>query len=444
MAMYDATSAAGNIAIGTKALENVTTGNYNIAIGRQALDNADTESHNIAIGLDALGGAVAGGEYNVAIGNYSLDALTTGFQNTTLGYRTGSAQTTAWGSTLIGFEAGVEAEGSRNTLLGYRAGYYYTGGNDNTAIGYMALAGVYGSSTGSNNNAIGKSALGAVTTGSKNIGIGDSAGDNITTGSNNVVIGAADVASATGDDQLSISSGDGSPVWITGTSDGSVNLPNSILKINGSVGSDGQVLTSTGSAVAWEDAGGGDTSHFDGAKIADINQCYLNCLYPFGDNQESYANHFTSYVQYYQFLAPDSGDVTKLGIRCNNYAGDADVQVGIYSDSNGSPASLLGKVEISIDSASHFDSTQFSSTITLVKGTQYWVGYMVDDHTVNNSLHGSNTAGRAMSYSGQSGGNQAKRVNVRSDNNATSLPSTPSSVSGYWASSIPQVYCVIG
>ena len=37
-----------------------------------------------------------------------------------------------------------------------------------------------------------------------------------------MVIGNADVESATGDDQLSISSGDGSPVWITGNSTGGI------------------------------------------------------------------------------------------------------------------------------------------------------------------------------------------------------------------------------
>ena len=45
--------------------------------------------------------------------------------------------------------------------------------------------------------------------------LGYSAG-NITTGDGNVSIGKADLPSATGDNQLSISSGDGSVIWITG------------------------------------------------------------------------------------------------------------------------------------------------------------------------------------------------------------------------------------
>ncbi len=51
------------------------------------------------------------------------------------------------------------------------------------------------------------------------------AGNNITTGDGNVVIGQNDVSSATGDDQLSISSGQsGGPVWMTGDSSANVTI----------------------------------------------------------------------------------------------------------------------------------------------------------------------------------------------------------------------------
>ena len=62
---------------------------------------------------------------------------------------------------------------------------------------------------------------GKAITGASNLRLGSYAGDNITSGSGNVVIGNADVPSATGGDQLSISSGDdGSVVWLTGDSAG--------------------------------------------------------------------------------------------------------------------------------------------------------------------------------------------------------------------------------
>jgi len=66
----------------------------------------------------------------------------------------------------------------------------------------------------------------------KNLAVGWSAGDNITTGDNNVVIGAADVVAGS-DDQLSISSGDGSPVWITGDSTGGIYSKAGVVAVTG-------------------------------------------------------------------------------------------------------------------------------------------------------------------------------------------------------------------
>ena len=99
----------------------------------------------------------------------------------------------------------------------------------------------------------------------------------------------------------------------------------------------------------------------------------------------------------------------------------------------------MGKCEISESSASTFDVTQFSATITLVKGTQYWVGYLTEDSTINNVYWGISTDHLGIVYSGQSGSNQTTRRGARSDNNATNLPSSPSA-QGYWMHIWPQVY----
>ena len=289
-----------NTFIGTKAGKSNTSGSRNIAIGVNSYDAADTEHDNIAIGYDALGGAVAGGEKNIAIGNYVADALTsadynvmighqsatditTGGYNVILGYRAMYDSTEAQRNIAIGAEAGYSNATSSDTVyIGHNAGKSNTGG-DNVAIGYRAL---FGSGSGYGNVCVGEQSGNALTDGYRNVVIGQSAGNNITTGHENIMlgysagnittgdgnvsIGKADLPDATADNQLSISSGDGTVTWITGTSDGSVNLPNSILKINGSVGTDGQVLTSTGSAVAWEDAGGG-ASDLDGLSDAKVD-----------------------------------------------------------------------------------------------------------------------------------------------------------------------------
>jgi hypothetical protein len=109
-----------------------------------------------------------------------------------------------------------------NTIIGHKAGTQISSGYNNIAIGVQANRWGNGNDT----IAIGYgSFLNADLSGDKNIGIGYLAGNNITSGSGNVVIGNADVPSATGDNQLSISSNSSSSVtWITGNSSGNVSL----------------------------------------------------------------------------------------------------------------------------------------------------------------------------------------------------------------------------
>jgi len=143
---------------------------------------------------------------------------------------------------MIGTNTGDEiTSASSNVGIGRDVLQKLVSNGSNTAVGDTALQLV----TGSNNTGFGKNALSAVQGGTGNLGLGYLAGNNITTGSGNVVIGNADVPSATGNDQLSISSGDdGSVVWITGSSAG-------VLTFN-SANVTQQALTSSSNAVAWD------------------------------------------------------------------------------------------------------------------------------------------------------------------------------------------------
>ena len=264
-AMEDVTSGASNVAVGYQALTNLNSGANNTAVGHRAGDAVTTGTDNTLIGKDA-GGALSTGEDNVVIGNEAGLALT-GSDAVIIGDWAGKSQT-AGGNVLVGSLAGYNANSTwgNNVAIGNQAAMNLHG-TGSIYIGYNAAGS--GTHNGAHRNiGIGDSVLNALTEGDQNIAIGYGAGDNITTGNNNVVIGKADVASATGNDQLSISSGDGSPVWITGASDGSINLPAAILKVNGSVGSDGQVLTSTGSGVAWESVSAGGATSINGLSDA--------------------------------------------------------------------------------------------------------------------------------------------------------------------------------
>ena len=174
----------------------------------------------------ATSGTLSTASNNTGVGFTALDALTSGDNNAALGSGSGSLNSSSSQNTYLGAVAGARiATGSGyNNYTGYGAGYFNATGAYNTGVGAQALMGVDGQSN-SGNTGVGYNSVVAITTGDYNIGLGYLSGDNITSGSGNVVIGKADVSSATGDDQLSISDGeDGAVVWITGESTGNVEI----------------------------------------------------------------------------------------------------------------------------------------------------------------------------------------------------------------------------
>jgi hypothetical protein len=88
--------------------------------------------------------------------------------------------------TALGFQAGNVTTGINNTFIGYQAGLLNTTGTNNTAVGFATLD---TNTTGQNNVALGSNALGANTTASQNVAIGSSALLVNTTGGNNIALG---------------------------------------------------------------------------------------------------------------------------------------------------------------------------------------------------------------------------------------------------------------
>jgi hypothetical protein len=142
-----------NITVGENALSYITTGIQNIAFGRNTLFSANTGDNNVAIGDTALN-ENASGSNNIAIGQNTLRS------------------SNASGGVAIGSEALELSTGANNTGVGFNAGLLNTSGTVNTFIG--ALAGS------------------AVTSGSKNVIIGANTGSTIATSSNNIIISDGD------------------------------------------------------------------------------------------------------------------------------------------------------------------------------------------------------------------------------------------------------------
>ena len=211
----------GNIAIGQSTMANFDEGNGtvddNIAIGYEAFIGADVLStgnsitHNIAIGKSALAASGNNAQLGtVAIGSSALTALTTGSQNTALGYESGKALTIGRYNTALGWRAllaedvgdksvaignnslgNQESTGDNDTAgnigIGYNAGYNNVTGKDNVYIGLNAGTG--GTGSNSENVGVGKDALLDITTGLSNTCVGAYAGESITDGDYNVFLG---------------------------------------------------------------------------------------------------------------------------------------------------------------------------------------------------------------------------------------------------------------
>lgn len=185
---------------------------------------------NSSFGYSSMGCNLAGGAFNVAVGNNSAYWMSTGSNNTAVGYTAlfSTSGATESSNTAIGYGAMANAGGSRNVAVGENAGYC----------------------TGCNN--IG---------GDGNIAIGFNAACLLESGSQNVVIGCGvQPASITGSCQLAIGFASGQ-CWLSGDSTKAVRPGAGIIDCAGSCGTAGQVLMSNGAnAVCWGTAGGGGAS----------------------------------------------------------------------------------------------------------------------------------------------------------------------------------------
>ena len=407
---YRATG-SDNISIGRAAMFSASssnTGISNVAIGRNSLYNLTVGGGNISIGENTLN-AVSNADYNVAIGYYAGQDVTSGGYGTFVGFKAGYFSTSAYQNVAIGGNALYGVSGT-------------TTGGYNTAVGYNSQKLIQ---TGAYNNSLGNNSLLNISTGTKNIAIGYQSGDNITSGSNNVVIGGADVT-ATSDDQLKISSGDGSPVWIEGSSAGVVNIPGS--------------LTVAGSALG--------NSYIDGMNPPSSSGFFANSTPGWGNNQWGTATWSDTGSLYFPFIAQATGDVQSTGIRTTSAASLTMAQIGFYSDNNGAPNTLIGTAgQIDIANSGTHTVNVSGNNIELVRGTQYWVGIVrigsATPTTYMQNTQGNSDGHASPSLGGESAPSQSPRTAYRNSSATLELPSSAGG-SLYWPSYLPRVWVKVG
>jgi len=181
-----ASGASSNTAVGFSALYN-NSGDNNTSMGWRALTSNTTGSDNTAVG-SAAGISIKAGSQNTAIGSSALFGAinATASYNTAIGFQSLHSVTTAYGNVATGWQALYSnTVGAHNSATGAEALYTNTA-DFNTATGSRAL---YTNSTGTSNTASGYATLYNNTIGSYNTAVGTGALTYNTSGSNNVAIG---------------------------------------------------------------------------------------------------------------------------------------------------------------------------------------------------------------------------------------------------------------
>ena len=195
LALYKVASTNRSTAVGDQA-GRWSEGYYNTFIGAEAGKGANgthTSNSNIAIGTQALQ-QITSGSNNVAIGAWtggspaSMAINSSGAKNTAVGVGTLGNNTTASNSTAIGFQALQASNAADNTAVGFEAMLVSdsTSATENTAIGSRSMK---SNRSGDGNTAAGRESLLNNVNGGDNVAIGKLAMATNNSGSLNVAVG---------------------------------------------------------------------------------------------------------------------------------------------------------------------------------------------------------------------------------------------------------------
>jgi len=142
IAIHAAIASAHHTDHQTASEESAQFKNVNIPTGEAYKQNAVNILRSKTIGNIFIGektGLLTTGNNNSFIGFEAGDAHTTGSSNVFIGYQSGFKNTNRNNNVFIGYRAGYNNVTGYNSLyLGYEAGFFATGGSVNAYIGHQA------------------------------------------------------------------------------------------------------------------------------------------------------------------------------------------------------------------------------------------------------------------------------------------------------------------
>lgn len=154
-----AAGGTGNITFSTNTISTsgtnqdmllVPNGTGRVYINGLQVGPGKGSSNTNAVFGNTAGNSLTSGTYNVTVGYAAGNQITSGSENITIGYAGDVNLRTTNANVLIGHFAGSYTNGSNNTAVGRTALALGLGGNSNTAIGSSALtnSGSYSNATG--------------------------------------------------------------------------------------------------------------------------------------------------------------------------------------------------------------------------------------------------------------------------------------------------------
>ena len=142
----------------------------------------------------------------------------------------------------------------------------------------------------------------------------------------------------------------------------------------------------------------------------------------FGDmNQANYADsNAAGTAQAFQFVANTAGSASDIDVYVNSGSTASTLSVGLYSDANGKPGSLVASGSLKSPKAKAWNDVKLGSSQTIVQGDGYWIALLGTGGKLN---YLDTTSGTASSY-------------VDSSTGLSSLPQTFSAGAEYKVSPV--------